>query len=269
MAIRERGVSPVDTANSSSLLSDRVALVTGAGRGIGQAMAIALAEAGSRVALMARTDSELSATKKLITANGGRAIAARADVADERECAAAVQTVVREFGEIEILVNNAGVVWPLGPSAQVAVAEWEMAFQINLLGPIRMSRMVIPGMVEHRWGRIVNISSRAVAAPAKMIGGNTYVTTKSGLEAHSLNLASELIDTGVTVNALRPGTIETSMQQWVRSQRPDDIGDGLYESFMAMQAAGELWTPKHPAGLLLGLLASDVTGMILDAVDYR
>jgi NAD(P)-dependent dehydrogenase (short-subunit alcohol dehydrogenase family) len=118
-------------------------------------------------------------------------------------------------------------------------------------------------MLAAGWGRVVNISSGIVASPAGMIRGNAYAATKAALEAHTVNLAAELAGTGVTVNAYRPGGVDTAMQAWIRSQDPERIG-GLHERFNKNYAEGTLITPQHSAAALLALLAGDGTGEIWD-----
>jgi NAD(P)-dependent dehydrogenase (short-subunit alcohol dehydrogenase family) len=119
-------------------------------------------------------------------------------------------------------------------------------------------------MLDARWGRVVNISSGIAAYPAGMVRGNAYATTKAALEAHTVNLAAELRGTGVTVNAYRPGGVDTAMQAWIRSQDPGRIGAGLHERFNKNFADGALITPEHSAAALLSHLAGDDTGAIWD-----
>ena len=98
-------------------------------------------------------------------------------------------------------------------------------------------------MLERRWGRVVNVSSGIVASPAAMVGANAYAATKAALEAHTVNLAAELAGTGVTVNAYRPGSVDTAMQAWIRDQDPDAIGRALHDRFTERHAAGDLISP--------------------------
>jgi NAD(P)-dependent dehydrogenase (short-subunit alcohol dehydrogenase family) len=119
-------------------------------------------------------------------------------------------------------------------------------------------------MLDAGWGRVVNVSSGIAAHPAGMAGGNAYATTKAALEAHTVNLAAELRGTGVTVNAYRPGGVDTAMQAWIRRQDPERIGARLHERFNRNYAEGNLITPEHSAAALLAHLASDDTGAIWD-----
>jgi NAD(P)-dependent dehydrogenase (short-subunit alcohol dehydrogenase family) len=121
---------------------------------------------------------------------------------------------------------------------------------------VRLSLAVLPAMIERDWGRIANVSSGVATNPTGMIGGNAYTATKAALEAHTLNLAAELTDTGVTVNVFRPGTVDTAMQGWIRDQDPERIGTALHERFIAMREGGTLITPERSASVLLKRLAA-------------
>ena len=114
---------------------------------------------------------------------------------------------------------------------------------------------------------MVNVSSGVVDAPAAMVGGNAYVATKAALEAHTVNLAAALAGTGVTVNAYRPGAVDTAMPAWIRAQDPDAIGRALHDRFTERHAAGELITPEASAAALARHLDGDATGEIWDVAD--
>lgn len=117
------------------------------------------------------------------------------------------------------------------------------------------------------WGRVVNISSGIVSNPGMMIGATVYAASKAAIEAHTLNLAAELHDTGITVNAYRPGAVDTAMQQWIRDQPPEQIGTALHERFTANHAQGNLITPHKSAAALLSHLSTEDTGQIWDVND--
>ena len=244
----------------------KTALITGAGRGIGRAIALGLGGAGARVILLARTEGQLDETRALLLKQGVPAQQVRvvsADLADEEQrghAAAAVLTA----GRVDILVNNAATVEPLGPTIGIAVADLRLAFEVNVVAPAALTAAVLPGMLTAGWGRVVNVSSGIVANPAGMIRGNAYATTKAALEAHTVNLAAELRGTGVTVNAYRPGGVDTAMQAWIRRQDPERIGSGLHERFNRNFVEGTLITPEHSATALLAHLAGDDTGVIWD-----
>ena len=247
-------------------LAGKTALITGAGRGIGRAIALGLGDAGARVVLLARTTAQLDETRTLLVRHGvpeQRIQAVPADLADEEQRGSTMAAVLTA-GRVDILVNNAATVEPLGPTASVAATDLRLAYEINVVAPATLTAAVLPGMLEAGWGRVVNISSGIVASPAGMIRGNAYAATKSALEAHTVNLAAELRGTGVTVNAYRPGGVDTAMQAWIRQQDPLRIGTGLHERFNKNFAEGTLITPEHSASVLLALLHSDDTGAIWD-----
>ena len=249
----------------------KTALITGAGRGIGRAVALGLGDAGARVVLLARTVAQLDETRALLREQGvpaGRVRVVPADLADEEQRGQAAARVLTA-GRVNILVNNAATVEPLGPTATIAAADLRLAFEINVVAPAALTAAVLPGMLDAGWGRVVNISSGIAAHPAGMVRGNAYATTKAALEAHTVNLAAELYGTGVTVNAYRPGGVDTAMQAWIRRQDPERIGTGLHERFSRNFAEGSLITPAHSAAALLAHLAGDDTGAIWDVSTAR
>jgi NAD(P)-dependent dehydrogenase (short-subunit alcohol dehydrogenase family) len=254
---------------TNAILTNRVALVTGGGRGIGQAISLGLAERGARVAVLARSAGQVRETAASITGSGGQALALPANLSDPDQVAAALDTVRQRWGSIEVLVNNAAVVWPIGPSASIDASQWESAIAINVAAAARLSFTVLPCMLARGWGRIVNISSGIAANPAAMLRANAYATSKAALEAHTLNLAAELAGTGVTVNVFRPGGVDTAMQAWIRKQDPEQVGAALHQRFVGNYEQGTLLTPARSAASLLTRLPSAATGQIWDVSDPR
>ncbi len=246
----------------------RTALITGAGRGIGRAVAVGLADAGASLILVARSASQLSETHDLAVARGARPGQVRivaADLGDEDQRRATVEAAVAaEAGRVDILINNAAIVEPLGATATIPAAGLRRAFEVNVVAPAALTAAVLPGMLTAGWGRVVNVSSGIVASPDAMIRANAYATTKAALEAHTLNLAAELRGTGVTVNVYRPGRVDTAMQAWIRDQDPGRIGTELHEQFTRWGADGTLITPEHSAAVLIGHLSGDDTGAVWD-----
>jgi NAD(P)-dependent dehydrogenase (short-subunit alcohol dehydrogenase family) len=244
----------------------KTALITGAGRGIGRAIALGLADAGARVILLARTAAQLEETRALLRGRGvpaGRISVVPADLSDEEDRSRAAAAALAA-GRVDILVNNAATVEPLGPTISIAAAGLRLAFEVNVVAPAALTAAVLPGMLDAGWGRVVNVSSGIAAYPAGMVRGNAYATTKTALEAHTVNLAAELKGTGVTVNAYRPGGVDTAMQAWIRRQDPGRIGAGLHERFNRNYAEGTLITPEHSAAALIAHLPGDDTGAIWD-----
>lgn len=249
-------------------LSGRDALVTGAGRGIGRALAEQLAGLGVRVLLVARTRDELDAAATAIREAGGTAETLCADLSAETAPADVAAVASERFGGVDILINNAGVVAPLSnKSYAVDVGDWTRSMTINVTAPVMLTYALLPAMIDRGWGRVVNVSSGVVAHPGAMIGGNTYVTTKAALEGHTLNLAAELAGSGVTANVYRPGTVDTAMQAWIREQEPDRIGAAMHDRFVRNHAAGRLLTTGASAHALVRRIPGDDTGRIWSVDD--
>lgn len=247
--------------------SGRTALVTGAGRGIGRAVALGLASAGVDLALLARSGPELNEVAERGRARGVRVVVVPADLADPSALRDAIEHVQKECAAIDVLVNNAATVQPMGPTVNVDADEWASAIAVNVVSPVTLTLALLPGMLERRWGRIVNVSAKAAVTPAQLIGGNAYTSSKAALEAHTLNLAAEVADTGVTVNAFRPGIVDTAIHDWVRSQPEERVGAAIRNQFVHFRDAGMLISPEQSAAALLARLGGDATGQIWDVND--
>jgi NAD(P)-dependent dehydrogenase (short-subunit alcohol dehydrogenase family) len=244
----------------------KTALITGAGRGIGRAVALGLADAGARVILLARSADQLAQTQAILLSRGaaaGRVRIISADLGSEEQRDLAVATAV-ETARVDILVNNAATVEPIGPTAAIGAAELRRAFEVNVVAVVALTSAVLPGMLDAGWGRVVNVSSTIVERPASMVRFNAYAATKAALEAHTVNLAAELGGSGVTVNVYRPGGVDTAMQAWIRGQDPERIGAVTHERFNKNFADGALITPQQSAAVLLAHLSGDDTGAIWD-----
>ena len=192
-------------------LDGRVALITGGGRGIGQAIAIAYAAEGARLALTARTASELEDTALLVAQRfGNDVITAVADVSDRGQVDGAVARTLEHYGAIDVLVNNAGNIGPVGRAWDNDPEDWARTVAVHLMGVFYGCHAVLPSMLERGRGRIVNMSG--VGGPST----SAYDAAKSGIVNLTENLALELSDTPITVNAISPGSIHTRMWEETR-----------------------------------------------------
>ena len=242
----------------------RTAVVTGASRGIGRATALALAVAGARVGLVARSVADLAEVAREIEDSGRSAFVVGADLADVEERTSAVARIRAEFGRVDILVNNAAAPGPAGPSVEVDTVEWARVLEINVVAVATLAFALLPPMLAAGWGRIVNVSSGVAADPTSMTGANAYVTSKVALEGYTLNLAAELAGSGVTVNVVRPGSVDTAMMTYLREQESGTFPAELEKWAVGAYEAGELFRPDQVARWLVTCLAGEDTGQIWD-----
>jgi NAD(P)-dependent dehydrogenase (short-subunit alcohol dehydrogenase family) len=196
-------------------LVGQVALVTGAGRGIGRAMAEALAAAGAKVGLLARTAAQVRETEARVAAGGGVALAVTADVRNPDQVAEAVGEVAAQLGPVDLLVNNAGTNAAIGPIWEVDPEEWWSVVAINLRGPFLCARAVLPAMIEHGRGRVVNVASHASVRAGPY--NTAYASSKTALVRFTDCLAEEVRPHGIAVFALSPGSVQTALTDGVRS----------------------------------------------------
>ena len=226
----------------------KVAVVTGGGRGLGRAFAQALAAAGYAVAVVARSDAELAETVALVERSGGKVGAFPADVTDSTAVDRAFTEVERSLGPIDLLVNNAGVIGPLGPFAESDAGQWWRTLEVNLQGQILCAHRVVPGMIARRRGRIVNIASGGGTTMLPYF--SAYVTSKTALIRFSECLAFELRPHGIAVFAMGPGTVRTAMSEYSLNS-PE--GRTWLPWFRDIFDEGRDLPPERPAALLVAL----------------
>lgn len=232
--------------------------MTGAGRGIGEAIAVALAREGAAVTLVARTEHEIAAVARRIGEAGGRAQAVPADVSREGEAERVVEQAAAAFGPVGVLVNCAGVYGPIGLAHEVDVAEWARALEVNLVGTLRCCRAVIPGMIEQGRGKIINMSGGGATAPLPRF--SAYAVSKAAVVRLTETLAAELGGRGIDVNAIAPGAVDTRLQDEVLAA--GERAGELYERIRAMRESGAGGTPVElPAALAVFLASDDSDGL--------
>jgi len=208
---------------SPQRLSGRVALVTGASRGIGSAIARALCEEGAQVAVLSTRLEGSSKVADALTAQGGKAHAVAADVASPLALDKALAEVRRALGPVDVLVNNAGIALRR-PLSDTADADFERVLAVNLAGPFYLARRLLPAMMSRGWGRVVNVSS--ISGTLGTAGMTAYCASKWGLNGLTRALAEEVKGQGVLVAAVLPGSTDTEMlagSGFVARMTPDEV----------------------------------------------
>jgi len=241
--------------SSSKFLTDKVALVTGASRGLGQAIALALAAEGASIAAVARSEEALQSTLEVIRTAGGTAEPFALDVSDSAAAEATVEKIVARFTHIDVLVNNAGVTRD-GLLMRMTAEAWDTVINTNLKGAFNLTKPVGRLMVKQRAGRIINISS--VIGLMGNAGQANYAASKAGLIGFTKSVAREFASRGITCNVVCPGFIETDMTKALS----DDLKAKLLER-IPLQRLGQ---PDDVAGVVAFLTspaANYITGQIL------
>jgi len=230
-------------------MSELTILITGASRGLGAAAARAAGQLGANVVLTARSAGDLEAVAADVEEAGGQALAIPGDVSrpedDERIVAAAIE----RFGALDALVNNAGILGPVGPIAEAEAGPWHDTWAINVLGPGILTRAALPHL-RQRKGRVINVSSGAAVSPVP--GWGAYCLSKAAVTHLTRMVAAEEPD--VTAISFRPGVVDTAMQAAIRSEGAAGMPREEYERFVAYHREGELLPPAVP-GCALAVLA--------------
>ena len=230
--------------------------MTGASQGIGRATALALAQAGARVAAAARNTGNLDAVVAEIAAAGGEAIAVAMDVADAEQVKAGFRHTIEKFGKLDILVNNAAITRD-GLAVRMKAEDWDAVLRTNLTGAHLCAQQAMSVMMRARYGRIINVSS--VVAETGNPGQVNYVAAKAGLMGLTRALAVEIASRNITVNAVAPGFIASPMTD----KLPQEVKDGL----IARVPLGRMGTDAEVAAAIVFLASEEagyITGSVLD-----
>ena len=231
-------------------LKDKVALVTGASQGIGRDTALALSEAGARVAVAARNEEKLAALVQEIVVAGGEALAVKMDVAEAEQIKAGFKQVLEKFGRLDILVNNAAINRD-GLALRMKQDDWDAVIRTNLTGAHLCIQQALGAMMRARAGRIINISS--IVAHMGNAGQANYVAAKAGLIGLTKAIAIEISSRNITVNAVAPGFIKTPMT--------DVLPDKVKEELNTRIPLGRMGSARDVASAIV-FLASDEAGYI-------
>jgi 3-oxoacyl-[acyl-carrier protein] reductase len=235
-------------------LKDRVALVTGASQGIGRATALALAQAGARVAAAARNVEKLAGVVAEIAAAGGEALAVSMDVADADQVKSGFRQTVEKFGKIDILVNNAAITRD-GLALRMKAEDWDAVLRTNLTGAHLCAQQAMSLMIRARYGRIINVTS--VVAETGNPGQVNYVAAKAGLIGLTRALALEIASRNITVNAVAPGFVVSPMT--------DSLPQNVKDALLARVPLGRMGCDVEIAAAIV-FLASEEAGYITGAV---
>lgn len=251
------------------LLAEKVALITGGGRGIGRAIALKFAAEGAAVVLAARTRTEIESVAWEVRNAGGKAAAVPTDVADELRCEHLVHEATSRYDRIDILVNNAGDYGPVKPVEEILPAEFDRVIAVHLRGAYMLTRLVLPGMYARNSGAILNISS--LSAKSAFAWGSPYAAAKAGMLGLTRVVAAEAARKGVRVNAICPGPVtETKMSKDLGQTIAERIGvskEDQLKGFLDTILQGRGQTADEIAAAALFLCseqASAITGQALN-----
>jgi 2-dehydro-3-deoxy-L-rhamnonate dehydrogenase (NAD+) len=251
-------------------LADRVALVTGGSRGLGQVVAEVLLERGAHLVLAARDRDTLDGVAYQLEhrarSNTQQVLSVPADVSRPADVERLVRRVEHHFGRVDILVCSAGVYGPLGPIETVDWAEWVRAIEINLLGTVLCCRAVLPIMRRQGAGKIITLSGGGATQPLPRI--SAYAASKAAVVRFTETLAEEVRGTGIDVNSVAPGALNTRLLDEVLAAGPEQVGDSFYARAQRQKTEGG--TPLERGAELIAFLASPesdgISGRLLSAV---
>jgi 3-hydroxybutyrate dehydrogenase len=250
-------------------LRGRGAVVTGGGRGIGRAVARALAEQGAAVIVTARSTQEVESVASELSAEGFTAHALTCDVADEASVARMAERSIELLGAVDVLVNNAGIALS-NPVKRLPLDEWNRIMAVNVTGTFLCTRAFLHGMLERRWGRVINVASIAGLRGSRYIAA--YTASKHAQVGFTRALAAEVADQGITVNAICPGYVDTPMTDYSVSRIMEKTGlpqDQALEQILALSPQRRLIRPDeiaHVAVMLCGELGEGISGQAI-AID--
>jgi len=250
------------------MLDGKVAVVTGAGRGLGRAAALALGKAGARVALLGPIQGPIDEVAYEIKKGGSEALAVEGDVSVEKDVNRLISATRKQFGPIHVLFNNAGIIGPPRFLEDAEPGAWFRTINVNLNSMYLTGRAVIPLMIKNRGGRIINVTSGLGRMPFPRFCA--YAVSKAGVDQFTRSLSEEFREEGIFVNAIDPGVMDTGMQDDIRRLGEEVLGSELYAQFNSVKNLGRLNDPGEVARLVV-YLASDesdgITGRILSLAD--
>ncbi len=245
-------------------LTGQVAFLTGAGRGIGAAMARAFHRAGTRVVLMARSASEIECVASEIESQGGTALALPGDVSDLKAVERSVGAVIKRFDQIDILVNCAGVLGPVGPLPDNDPQAWVETIQVNLVGTMYCLRAVLPHMIRRRRGVVINLSGGGSVSPFPRF--SAYGASKAAVVRLTETIAEEVMEYGIRANAISPGVVNTRLLDQTLATG-DAAGAAYHSKIMDFKSQGGI--PPERAARVGGVSGVAASGWDYGQADQR
>lgn len=253
----------------SRILENRAAIITGANQGLGLAIARAYVEAGASVMICARNADLLEgahAELSALAASGQTILMQAADVSRRDDVEGLVNRAIETFGQVHILVNNAGIYGPKGGIETIDWDEWVKAIEINLFGSVLLCRALLPHLKEHRYGKIVQLSGGGATNPLPFL--SAYAASKAAIIRFAETLAEEVREYHIDVNAIAPGALNTRLLDEILEAGPEKVGQSFYDRMVTQKAKGG--TPLEKGASLAVYLASEasdgITGKLISAV---
>ena len=251
-------------------LKGKVAIVTGAGRGLGREIALAMVREGARITIMSRSRNELKISAEKLRTIGGQVLEFQGDVSEEQTVFEMVRKTQETFSTVDVLVNNAALIGPPRFVAAVDSSEWRLALEVNLIGAYYCCQAVLPVMIEKKSGKIINVTSGLGQRAYPRFCA--YAVSKAGLIQLTRSLSEELKEMNIQVNAIDPGLMNTRMQADIRSLDMSILGQVVHQQFHDLYAQDMLKNPADVAPLAV-FLASDaadhLTGYNATLSDYN
>lgn len=248
------------------MLQNKSAIVTGGSRGIGFAIAQELISQGALVVICSRTKDELEKALKILNKNK-TVFGITCDISKFSDCKKLIKFAKRKLNNIDILINNAGIYGPIGPFEELSMRNWHKALEINLMGMVYCSSLVIPEMLKKGRGKIINLCGAGVGSSKTMPNFTSYFTSKFAVAGFSEVLADEFQEKNIQVNAISPGAVNTYLNEYLIKQGPKKSGREMYDIALKQKRGGG--TPPQVAAKLVAYLSSDqanhISGRLLSA----
>lgn len=249
------------------MLSKKNVVITGGARGIGLSIAQELTLQGAKVVICSRTKSELQQTLKILNEHTEVAFGIICDISQLKDCKRLIRYALKKLRKIDILINNAGIYGPIGPIDRIDLSQWHKTIEINLMGMVYCSSLVIPSMIKQGGGKIINLCGAGVGGNKTMPNFTAYFTSKFAVCGFSEVLSDEVKEKNIQVNSISPGAVNTYLNEYLIKQGPKKAGREIYDQ--ALKRKKEGGTPAQLGVKLVSYLCSNesdhISGRLLSA----